>query len=92
MMVTQRLDTVTELPAKAPLGTKLSLTRMRSILIVTALYTAAAVIAMLLFRYVQRVRGYDDLRDEQVTLLFGALMVIAWAFSMFRILRNTSSR
>lgn len=67
---------------------RLVLDRWRALAIVTLAYGSAAWGAGVLFRFVESTRGIDDARDEQVTVLFAAIMGLCWLISVPLVLRR----
>lgn len=63
-----------------------SLTRGRAAVIVVLAYAAAVFGVKIFLSYIESVHGYDDARDQQMTLMFAAIMGGLALFSLYRIL------
>ncbi len=80
-----RIMRALSMPGRRP---RLVLDRWRALLLVTLAYASATWGAGMLFRFVESMRGIDDARDEQVTLLFAAVMGVCWLISVPLVLRR----
>lgn len=64
---------------------RIPLTRLRAALLVLVGYSALAWGGKLMLAYTEGVRGYDDLRDQQMVLLFGVVMAVLCIKSLYKI-------
>lgn len=94
-MIAQQIDSASELAveasSRAPSAPRaIMLTRWRAILIITIAHLATAAGARVLFDYVEYTRGYDDARNDQVTIAFAVVIGISWLISMFLLMRRSA--
>lgn len=67
---------------------RLVITRTHVMVITVSVLAAVVLGTRLLFAYVESMRGYDDMRDDQMTVVLAALAALACAVIMVRLHRR----